>query len=55
MKIVFDVVVDGQKQETLRPGVQRLQDIRQFVKNESKELIRKYGRNVMLNRRFEYN
>lgn len=54
MNIVFDVLVDGKKQETLRPNKQKLQDIRAFVKAEAASLIRKYGRNVYLNRRFEY-
>jgi len=54
LNIVFDVLVDGKKQETLRPSKQRLQDIRAFVKAEAASLIRKYGRNVYLNRRFEY-
>jgi len=54
LNIVFDVLVDGKKQETLRPNKQKLQDIRAFVKAEAASLIRKYGRNVYLNRRFEY-
>ena len=54
MNIVFDVVVDGKKLETLRPNKQKLQDIRAFMKEEAARLIRKYGRNVYVNRRFEY-
>ncbi|MCR2803095.1 mechanosensitive ion channel protein MscL [Paenibacillus soyae] len=54
MNIVFDVVVDGKKQETLRPNKQKLQDIRAFMKEEAARLIRKYGSNVYVNRRFEY-
>lgn len=55
MKIVFDVVVDGKKKETLRPNGQRLQDIRSFIHSESARLIRAYGSNVYLNRRMDYN
>lgn len=55
MNIVFDVLVDGKKKETLTPNKQRLQDIRQFISGESKRLIALYGRNVYLNRRVDYN
>lgn len=54
MIIVFDVLVDGIKKETLTPGSTRLQDLRQFISNESKRLIALYGNNVYLNRRVHY-
>lgn len=54
MNIVFDVMVDGKKKETLRPNKQKLRDIRDYMKSESANLIVKYGRNVYINRRFEY-
>ncbi|RIX53409.1 mechanosensitive ion channel protein MscL [Paenibacillus nanensis] len=54
MHIVFDVMVDGKKTETLRPNKQKLQDIRAFMREEAVRLIRKYGSNVYVNRRFEY-
>lgn len=54
MKIVFDVVVDGERKETLHPAHQRLQDIRGFIQREADSLIRKYGTDVHLNRRIIY-
>ncbi|MNZ94958.1 hypothetical protein D3C78_1140800 [compost metagenome] len=55
MIIVFDVFVDGKVKETIRPSNQRLKEIHSFVKNESRGLIEKYGKNVYLNRRVVYN
>jgi len=54
MVIVFDVLVDGIKKETLTPRTGRLQDLRQFISNESTRLIALYGNNVYLNRRVHY-
>ncbi len=55
MKIVFDVFVDGKVRETLQPNTQRLKEIQTFIKAESATIIKKYGTNVYLNRRFIYN
>ena len=54
MKIVFDVVVDGERKETLHLTEQRLQDIRSFIQSKANSLIRKYGPDVSLNRRIIY-
>lgn len=54
MNIVFDVVVDGKKRETLRPNKHKLSDIRDFMKIEAAKLMIKYGNNVYIHRRFEY-
>ncbi|WP_156739748.1 hypothetical protein [Paenibacillus oryzae] len=54
MVIVFDVLVDGMKKETLTPRTGRLQELRQFISNESTRLIALYGNNVYLNRRVHY-
>lgn len=55
MKIVFDVTVDGKVKETIQPQSQRLKEIHSFIKAESSGLIKKYGSNVYINRRFIYN
>lgn len=54
MNIVFDVLVDGKRQETLRPDKLKLNELRYYVKSEAARLIQKYGSNVALSRRFEY-
>lgn len=52
--IVFDVVVNGEVKETIKPGTQKLKDIYAYVRQESKGLMQKYGSNIYLNRRVEY-
>lgn len=53
--IVFDVIVNGNKIDTLRPTTSRLQELRQFIDQHFDKLVETYGRqNVYLNRRFEY-
>lgn len=52
--IVFDVIVDGQKIDTLRPMTSRLRDLRMFIDYQFQQLVEKYGASVYLSRRFEY-
>ncbi|MFC6332359.1 mechanosensitive ion channel protein MscL [Paenibacillus septentrionalis] len=52
--IVFDVIVDGEKIETLRPMTSRLRELKQFIDQQVEQLVEKYGANVYLSRRFEY-
>ncbi|MFD1956260.1 mechanosensitive ion channel protein MscL [Paenibacillus thailandensis] len=52
--IVFDVVVNGEVKETIKPRTQKLKDICAFVQQESRSLTKKYGSNIYLNRRVEY-
>jgi len=52
--IVFDVIVDGTKVDTLRPMASKLRDLRNFIDQQFELLVEKYGQNVHLNRRIEY-
>lgn len=52
--IVFDVIVNGNKIDTLRPMASRLKDLRLFIDQQFEQLVEKYGQNVYLNRRIEY-
>lgn len=52
--IVYDVIVNGQKIDTLRPMTSRLKELRQFIEQQFSLLEEKYGSNVHLSRRFEY-
>lgn len=55
MQIVFDVAVDGKVKETIQPTNLRLKDIQAFIQGQASELIKKYGNNVYVKRRFIYN
>ncbi|HIW33449.1 MAG TPA: hypothetical protein IAA29_11755 [Candidatus Paenibacillus intestinavium] len=52
--IVFDVIVDGTKVDTLRPMTSKLRELTHFIEQQFEQLVEKYGQNVHLNRRFEY-
>lgn len=52
--IVFDVIVDGEKIDTLRPMTSRLRELQMFIDHQFQKLVEKYGANVYLSRRFEY-
>ncbi|QAY68166.1 mechanosensitive ion channel protein MscL [Paenibacillus protaetiae] len=52
--IVFDVIVNGEVKETIKPLNQKLKDIYLFMQKESHGLTQKYGANIYLNRRMEY-
>ncbi|GAB6990568.1 hypothetical protein [Paenibacillus pini] len=52
--IVYDVIVDGEVKETIKPLNQRLQAIYTFVSEEAKLMTKKYKGTVYLNRRIIY-
>ncbi|MUT68646.1 mechanosensitive ion channel protein MscL [Paenibacillus sp. NEAU-GSW1] len=52
--IVFDVVVDGEVKETIKPANQRLKEIYAYVQLESRRVQAKYSGSIYLNRRMEY-
>lgn len=52
--IVFDVVVDGEVKETIKPVNQRLKEIYAYVQEESARVREKYTGSIYLTRRLEY-
>jgi len=52
--IVYDVIVNGQKIETLRPMTSRLKELLHYIEGQISMLEEKYGSEVRLTRRFEY-
>lgn len=52
--IVFDVIVDGKKIDTLRPMAFRLRELKMYIDQQFQLLVEQYGSNVYLSRRFEY-
>jgi hypothetical protein len=50
----YDVVVNGEVKETIKPPDQRLQQIDAFVKQQVQLLKVKYGNGIVLNRRVLY-
>jgi hypothetical protein len=54
MIVVFDVVVNGEVKETIKPGNQRLQNIYAFMKTQIQLMKQKYGNGVRVDRRIVY-
>lgn len=52
--IVFDVIVNGHKVDTLRPMAVRIRELKEFIDQQFQMLIEQYGSDVYLSRRFEY-
>lgn len=52
--VVFDVVVNGEVKETIRPLNQRLKDILKLMQAQKQVIARKYGSNAMIKRRILY-
>lgn len=52
--VVYDVIVNGKKIDTLRPMTSRLKELRQFIEQQFLMLEEQYGTDVRLDRRFEY-
>ncbi|GGG81507.1 mechanosensitive ion channel protein MscL [Paenibacillus radicis (ex Gao et al. 2016)] len=53
--IVFDVVVDGEVKETIKPVNQRLKEIHVYVQEEAVRVQEQYSGSIYLSRRVEYN
>ncbi|MCR8634876.1 MULTISPECIES: mechanosensitive ion channel protein MscL [Paenibacillus] len=49
--IVFDVIVNGQIQETLQPKDQRLQEMYWFMVDQVQLIKEKYGENFQISKR----
>lgn len=54
MVVVYDVVVNGEVKETIKPINQRLNNVYTYVKEEIELMKLKYGNNIVLNRRIVY-
>ncbi len=52
--IVYDVIVNGKIQETIRPKRQKLREIYDYVNEQMKDMRRKYGQGVHVKRRMVY-
>jgi hypothetical protein len=54
MVVVYDVVVDGEVKETIKPVSQRLKDVYTYVKDQIAMMKEKYGSGIIVNRRIVY-
>jgi len=54
MMVVFDVVVNGEVKETIKPINQRLKNVYTYVKEQIEVMKLKYGSGIILNRRIVY-
>jgi hypothetical protein len=52
--IVYDVIVNGEIKETIKPTSQRLKDMYAFVTEQINLMKKKYGYNIKINRRVIY-
>jgi hypothetical protein len=52
--VVFDIIVNGEIKETIKPRTQKLKAMVEFVKEQMKVMKLKYGNNIVVNRRFIY-
>jgi hypothetical protein len=52
--VVFDIVVNGEVKETIKPKTQKLKAMLEFVKEQVKIMKQKYGNNIVINRRLIY-
>ena len=49
--LVFDIVVNGEVKETVRPVSQRMKDIYLLMQGKMKDIKGKYGSNVQVRKR----
>lgn len=54
MIIVFDVMVNGEVKETIKPINKRLKNIYAYVKEQIKVMKMKYGNGIVVKRRIVY-
>lgn len=54
MTVVYDVVVNGEVKETIKPINQRLQNVYSYVKEQIELMKKKYGTGLIVNRRIVY-
>jgi hypothetical protein len=52
--IVYDIVVNGEVKETIKPRINRLKEIYTFMIEQSKLMKKKYGENITIKRRILY-
>jgi hypothetical protein len=52
--VVYDVVVNGEVKETIKPMNQRLKNIYIYVKEQIELMKEKYGNGIIVNRRIVY-
>jgi hypothetical protein len=52
--IEYDVILNGEIKETIKPINQRLKDMVKFVTEQFHVMKLKYGENVMIHRRIVY-
>jgi hypothetical protein len=54
MVVVYDVVVNGEVKESIRPVNQRLKNVYVYVKEQIELMKLKYGNGIIINRRIVY-
>lgn len=54
MLVVFDVIVNGEVKETIRPKNQRLKNVYDYVKEQIALMKMKYGNGIRVTRRIVF-
>jgi hypothetical protein len=54
MVVVYEVVVNGEVKETIRPKTQRLKNVYTYVKEQIELMKLKYGNGIIVNRRLVF-
>jgi len=54
MFVVYDVLVNGEVKETIKPMNQRLKNMYTYVKEQIELMKLKYGNSIVVNRRIVY-
>jgi hypothetical protein len=52
--VVYDIVLNGEVKETIKPLDQRLKNMYYHTKEQIKLMKAKYGKNIVVNRRILY-
>jgi hypothetical protein len=52
--VVFDIVLNGEVKETIKPMNQRLKDIYAYMAEQKKRIKAKYGKQAVISRRMIY-
>jgi hypothetical protein len=52
--IVYDIILNGEIQETIKPRKNRLKEIYDYMQEQTKLMKIKYGENIKISRRVIY-
>jgi hypothetical protein len=52
--VVFDVIIDGEVIETIKPKIQKLKIMVEYVKEQMLIMKQKHGNNIIITRRLIY-